>query len=164
MKKPWNGEYYVSFGDDGTRSWREAMDFGFVSAGGGRWYTRTLNLLDESDRVWVNIPQTGNVGVGRVVETARISSDFVVTTPEGERPCHDVLAHGDRYRREADDPDMAEYFVRVTWLDAVPKERAVKELGFFGNQNTVCRPTTPVWRHTVERLKARFPNWDASTA
>jgi hypothetical protein len=28
------------------------------------------------------------------------------------------------------------------------------------NQNTVCQPTTPKWRHTVERLKTFFKNWD----
>jgi len=26
----------------------------------------------------------------------------------------------------------------------------------FGNQNTVCKPTTPKWRTTVERLKERW--------
>ena len=30
------------------------------------------------------------------------------------------------------------------------------EVGLFGNQNTVCQPTTPKWRHTVERLKQVF--------
>lgn len=160
-KEPWNGEFYVSFGDDDTRSWSEAMAYGFISAGGGSWYTRTLKLLSEGDRVWVNIPQTGYVGVGRVLETAQISSDFTVMTPDGERPCHDVLAEGDRYRRESADPTIAEYFVRVEWLNTVPRPRAVKETGFFGNQNTVCRPMTPAWRHTVERLKEHFPDWDA---
>ncbi|MCY7315578.1 MAG: hypothetical protein LH480_08140 [Rubrivivax sp.] len=34
-------------------------------------------------------------------------------------------------------------FVRVRWLDAVPASQAFNELGLFGNQNTVCQPTTP---------------------
>jgi hypothetical protein len=38
----------------------------------------------------------------------------------------------------------------------VPIEQAIKEVGLFGNQNTVCRPTTPKWRWTIERLKERF--------
>ena len=29
---------------------------------------------------------------------------------------------------------------------------AVKEKGFFGNQNTVARPTTAAWGYTVDRL------------
>ena len=56
--------------------------------------------------------------------------------------------------------EMAEYFVRVEWLDTVDAARAVDEVGLFGNQNTVCRPTVSKWRHTVERLKAFFPNWN----
>ena len=45
-------------------------------------------------------------------------------------------------------------------LDTVPESKAVHEVGLFGQQNTVCRPTTPQWRHTVERLKTYFRKWD----
>src|SRR6185312_10015091 len=65
-KEPWNGEYYVSYGAD--RSWDEARQYGFVSAGGGSWYSRTLKLLSPGSRIWVNIPKTGYVGVGLVTE------------------------------------------------------------------------------------------------
>ena len=36
-----NGEHYVSFGGEG-RSWEEAVKYGFISAGGGTWFTNTL--------------------------------------------------------------------------------------------------------------------------
>ncbi|MEN9314876.1 MAG: hypothetical protein RIS35_1269, partial [Pseudomonadota bacterium] len=49
--------------------------------------------------------------------------------------------------------------VRVKWLQTVPESQAFNEVGLFGNQNSVCQPTTPKWRHTVERLKAAFPKW-----
>ncbi|MDZ7804953.1 MAG: hypothetical protein U5K34_13335 [Thiohalophilus sp.] len=39
-KEPWNGEYYVSFGDMNSRSWEDARQYGFISAGGGSWYSR----------------------------------------------------------------------------------------------------------------------------
>jgi hypothetical protein len=39
----------------------------------------------------------------------------------------------------------------------VPLDKGVQEVGLFGNQNPVCKPTTPKWRHTIERLKLRFP-------
>jgi len=55
-----------------------------------------------------------------------------------------------------DNPDKAEYLVRVKWIKTVPENEAVKEKGFFGNQNTVARPRTPKWDHTVERLKIKF--------
>jgi hypothetical protein len=31
---------------------------------------------------------------------------------------------------------------------------AFSEIGLFGNQNSVCKPITPKWNHTIERLKA----------
>jgi hypothetical protein len=48
----------------------------------------------------------------------------------------------------------------VSWLQTVPVEQVVQEVGMFGNQNTVCKPTTPKWRFTVDRLKERFSNFD----
>lgn len=50
-KEPWNGEYYVSFGQGKDRSWDDATKFGFVSAGGGSWYSNRLNLLKQNDRI-----------------------------------------------------------------------------------------------------------------
>ena len=163
-KEPWNGEYYVSFGDASSRSWEDARRYGFISAGGGSWYSQTLKLLSPGDRVWVKIPKTGYVGVGRVTETVLPVKEFTIQTPEGERPALDVLKHADMYKQEADDPEKAEYFVRVAWLDTVPEAQAVNEVGLFGNQNSVCQPLTPKWRHTVERLKTYFKRWDDQVA
>lgn len=77
-----------------------------------------------------------------------------------EHPGMALLQHGPSLMAHADDQEKAEYFVRVQWLDSVPKAKAFKELGLFGNQNTVCQPRTPKWRHTVERLKTHFKDWD----
>lgn len=156
-KEPWNGEYYVSYGD---RSWPDAVKYGFVSGGGGSWYSQTLRMLSPGDRIWVKIPGTGYVGVGRVVESSQSAQDFKVDTPKGPKPALDVLNDGDRYRAAAAvDADKTEHFVRVQWLDTVPESKAFDEVGLFGNQNTVCRPRTQQWRHTVDRLKTRFPRW-----
>jgi hypothetical protein len=159
-KEPWNGEFYVSFGDTNSRSWEDAMKYGFISGGGGSWYSQTLKLLSPGDRVWVKIPKTGYVGVGIVKESVQSVNDFKVETPNGERPCLDVLQHAKIYQRQANDPEKAEFFVKVDWLDAVPTKKAIDEVGLFGNQNTVCQPSTPKWRHTVERLKSHFPKWN----
>lgn len=163
-REPWNGEFYVSFGDTASRSWDDARRYGFISAGGGTWYTQTLKLLSPGDRVWVNIPRRGYVGVAEVVQGVQGVKTFTVTTDEGERPALDVLKHRDLYRATADDPDKAEQFVRVRWLHAVEAPRAFNEVGLFGNQNTVCQPTTPKWRHTVERLKTVFTGWAGAAA
>jgi hypothetical protein len=150
-KEPWNGEFYVSFGAGPSRSWDEAVRYGFVSGGGGTWYSNSLRMLSEGDRIWVKVPGRGFVGVGRVRGPRVAARDFEI---DG-RPALDVL-QADYHRAFAEDPERSEYFVPVEWLHTVPEAGAVQELGMFGNQNTVCKPVTPGWRTTVDQLKGRF--------
>lgn len=149
--EPWNGEFYVSFGVDDDRWWNEAVKYGFVSAGGGSWYTNSLRMLSEGDRVWVKIPGKGFVGVGVVTGPRVAANDFEI---DG-RPALEVL-DGQYTRAFKDNPDSSEYFVPVEWVRTVPEAQAVQEVGMFGNQNTVCKPKTPKWRSTVDQLKSRF--------
>lgn len=155
--EPWNGEFYCSFGQGESRSWEDAVQYGFICAGGGTWYSRTLQLLSPGDRVWVRLPRLGFVGVGRVTGRAQAAADFVVSTPSGDVPVLDVARRGNYHREFLSDPERCEYFVPVHWLQTVPAGTAVDEIGFFGNQNTICKPTTAKWRSTVERLKEEFP-------
>ncbi len=156
-REPWNGEFYASFGHNMERLWKDAVAYGFISAGGGAWYSNTLNLLNVGDRVWVKAPGYGFVGVGEVTSKPIAATDFTVGTPDGERPVMEVLTDASYHREFIDDPERMEYFVPVRWLHTVPIEQAINEIGLFGNQNTVCKPTTPKWRSTVERLKERWP-------
>ena len=150
---PWNGEYYASFGEgDGSRNWEDARKNGFISAGGGSWYSKTLSLLSQGDRVWVNIPHTGYVGVGVVTEPVQRAKDTVFEV-KGEQVRMEDLSLRGKYFDSADDPENAEYVVKVQWIKTVRVSEAVKELGFFGNQNSVCRPLADRWNYTVERLK-----------
>jgi len=160
--EPWNGEFYGSFGASKSRSWAEARQYGFFSAGGGSWYTQTLSMLNPGDRIWARIPKEGFVGVGIVEETAQPANSYKIETPEGMRPCLEVLKKGDYHRDNVDDPELSEHFVKVRWLDSLPREKAFHESGMLGQQNSVCKPTTPKWRHTVERLKGIFKNWDSA--
>nr|WP_226048457.1 hypothetical protein [Geobacter anodireducens] len=151
----WNGEYYVSFGQSADRDWKEAVKFGFISGGGGRWYSQTLFMLSPGDRVWVNIPQQGYVGVGKVISGAVRASEFKVNVDGVERSLLDV-AQSNYHRQFNDDEEKSEYFVPVEWICTKPINEAVSEVGFFGNQNTVARPKTHKWNHTIEQLKQRF--------
>lgn len=155
-KEPWNGEFYVSFGDTASRSWDDARKYGYISAGGGTWYSQTLKLLSPGDRVWVNIPKKGYVGVGVVEQAVQPASEFTVMTDQGSQSVMDVVQHGAKYKASADTPELSEYFVKVKWIDTREANKAFNEVGLFGNQNTVCQPTTPKWRHTVERLRQVF--------
>lgn len=160
-KEPWNGEFYCSYGHSETRSWSDAVDYGFICGGGGAWYSKTLQLLSPGDRVWVKVPGNGFVGVGRVTGRSQPASAFTVSTPDGECPILEVAKRGSYHKEFLEDPERCEYFVPVTWLQTVSVEKAIQEIGMFGNQNTVCKPTTPKWRSTVERLKEVFPNFEA---
>ena len=150
-KGPWNGEYYASFGE-GSRNWEDARKYGFISAGGGSWYSKTLSLLSPGDRVWVNIPHTGYVGVGVVTEPVQQARDAVFDV-KGEKVKMVDLSLRGNYLYSVDDPDNAEYVVMIQWIKTVRASEAVKELGFFGNQNSVCRPLADRWNFTVDRLK-----------
>lgn len=160
VNEPWNGEFYCSYGHGESRSWADAVEFGFICGGGGAWYSRTLQLLNPGDRVWVRVPSVGFVGVGRVTSRSAPASSFTVNTPEGERSVLDVAKNGSYHREFSNDPERCEYFVAIQWLQTVPLEHAIQEIGLFGNQNTICKPTTAKWRATVERLKEKFPDHD----
>jgi hypothetical protein len=159
-REPWNGEFYVSYGHSDTRSWDEAVRYGFVCAGGGAWYSGTLSLLKPGDRIWVKAPGFGFVGVGRVTGSPVGAAGFMLFDSGEMKPALQVLKNGTYHREYVLDPERSEYFVPVEWLQTVPLGRAVQEPGMFGNQNTVCRPTTPAWSETVERLKLAFPHFD----
>jgi hypothetical protein len=157
QKLPWNGEFYVSFGhkDSGSRHWEDARKYGFVSAGGGEWYTRTLRMLEPGKRVWVNIPGgTGYVGVGIIEEGPVVPKDFMVTDDAGNRISIDkVDLKGNLNHPFDNSAGTDEYLVRVKWLHTVSIKEAVSEKGFFGNQNSAARPLAKKWRHTISRLK-----------
>lgn len=154
VNEPWNGEFFVSFGDDHQRSWEDARKYGFVSAGGGAWYSRTLNLLKPNDRIWVRIPKLGYVGVGIVQGETTPASEFEVEI-DGKLVSILNIKTTAQYGSRVN-TDEQEYFVKVKWLKAFPKAEAFDQLGFFGNQNSVCKPTAPKWRSTVENLKEKF--------
>lgn len=154
----WNGlDWFVAFGEEeGSRAWEDARRFGFVSAGGGIWYSRTLRDLPEGARVNVCIPQRGYVAVGEVIGEAQ-RFDRAIVRVKGQ----DVLLASQplagRYDY-ADDSgavtdETAEWVVPVRWQVAVPASAAYWEKGMFANQNSACRLRQ---EFTLERLAKHF--------
>ncbi len=158
--EPWNGEFYCSFVDSTARSWQEAVEYGFICGGGGAWYSRTLQYLEPGDRVWVKVPGKGFVGVCRVLQPACSAADFKIKTEDGEMPALNLLKLGSYHREFVNDEERCEYFVSVQWLETRPIENALQEIGMFGNQNTICKPTKQKWRTTIDRLKQHFTKYD----
>jgi hypothetical protein len=149
----WNGEFYVSFGHDDERHWDDARTLGYIAAGGGSWYSKTLSILEPGARIWVNVPKHGYVGVGEVLDTVKSINDFTVPLNGKQVPITEATK---RLPSGQVSEDKREHFVRVRWIKAVPLNQAVKERGFFGNQNSAAKPTAAKWVHTIARLKQRF--------
>lgn len=161
--EPWNGrDFYVSLGEGERRNWDDCRRYGFVSGGGSKWHSQTLNLLFPESRVFVNIPKTGYVGVGIVIQTAMPVKDFRiieahmdgnVEVKEFGIPILDAPLQAPNMGENADDSDLCEYLVRVEWLKVVPKNEAYWEKGLFAIQHTACRLTSSF---TIERLTQHF--------
>jgi len=151
LQEPWNGvDWYVSFGEGESRNWEDARRYGFVSAGGGPWYSNTLRKLPVGGRVFVNVPGQGYVGVGVVSGGAEPARDFKVRVNGGLRPISEVpLVATSIPDLAAKGDEETEWFVPVTWTKTVPTDRAITFKGKFGNQNSVARLRHALTRQTV---------------
>jgi hypothetical protein len=141
-REPWNGhDWYVSFGEEsGRRVWEDARRFGFVSAGGGEWYSRSLRNLPLGARIFVCVPKSGYVGIGRVSGPVTRFSDAVVTVDgRQERLAGLPLAGTYRHDEGGDSDGTAEYVVPVQWDATVPASQAIWKRGLFANQNSACK-------------------------
>jgi hypothetical protein len=148
----WNGlDWYVSFGGD--RSWEDAREFGFVSAGGGKFYTQTIRALPEGARIWVNIPGTGFVGVGTVVGPIVRFSEARVDVEGESVPLSSQQLVGKYVQRRDVTDDDDEWFVPVEWSHTVPQTDAYWEKGLFANQNSACKLRQ---EFTLDRLAHHF--------
>jgi hypothetical protein len=153
----WNGrDFYVAFGEDARRTWDDARDYGFSAAGGGEWYSRSLQQLKPGHRVFAYIPKGngvgGYVGVGEVTGQPRLAKDFVVDR-NGQKLAYLDVARAPDAGKDADDPALAEWVVPVRWIEARDRESAVKNSDFFANQNSAVKLTHG---YTLERLEDAF--------
>ena len=152
----WKGDYYVNFGlrpddDPHHRSWSDAREYGFVSAGGGERYARALSLLQPGNRVWVTVPGRGYVGVGRVTTPAAHFNEFnVLVNGVPTRITDDAVK---LEATNAFEEEYAQHFVGIKWEKTVDLDKAVWERGFFAKQHIVMKPRHTTWDFTLERLK-----------
>lgn len=154
--EPWNGrDFYVNVGEseDNPRRWEDWQRYGFVSGGGGAWYWKPLRLLKPGNRVFANIPGTGYVGVGEVLETLASVNDFHVEVNGKQVPVTEMPTTAQKRYAADDDPETSEYFVRVNWIKSVSRGQAYWEKGLFAIQHTACRLRN---RFTIERLTEHF--------
>jgi hypothetical protein len=163
QQEPWNGkDWYVSFGEGETRNWEDARRYGFVSAGGGPWYTRTLRILPLGGRVFVNLPGRGYVGVGTVTGTPASARDFRVMVDGQQVPITQVPLNAPNLAATAAlEDDDTEWFVPVSWIKTLPAQEAIGFKGRYGNQNSATKLTHTLTRATVlEKLGISEDNMD----
>ncbi|MCP2337351.1 endonuclease NucS domain-containing protein [Actinomadura rupiterrae] len=155
-KEPWNGsDWYIAFGEeDNVRSWKDARRYGFVSAGGGDWFSRTLRSLPVGARVFVHIPKAGYVGVGTVTQEAQPYEDAELRVDGELRRMTDLdLEAGYQHNVPDDDQDRREWAVAVEWIKTVPREEALWKAGMFANQNSACKLRA---RFTIDEALRHF--------
>lgn len=154
-REPWNGtDWYVSFGEEsGTRLWADGRKYGFVSGGGGEWFSRTLKNLPIGARVFTCIPKSGYVGVGTVTgEATRF--DQATVDVDGVSTALTALPLVGTYRHDGDEGDeAAEWVVPVEWVKTVPREQAFWKNGMFANQNTAAKLRQ---QFTIEQVSGAF--------
>lgn len=154
-REPWNGsDWYVSFGDgpDGRR-WSDAAKYGFVSGGGGEWFSRTLKNLPVGARIFTCIPKIGYVGVGTVTGEAQRFDATVVDVEGAPVPLSDLPLEGSYQRVGDEDDNLAEWAVPVEWTYSVPRERGFWRPGMFANQNTAAKLRQ---QFTIEQVTKAF--------
>jgi hypothetical protein len=133
----WNGvDYYVLFAPEESRSWEDAREWRYVSAGGGSRWSNSLFRLRPGARVFVHLPQHGYVAVGRVMAEPVPIGEFVVKSGDREVSLLDVPLRNESIKRHATDPELAEYLVAVDWEWDVPASEGYWERGFFWRRGT----------------------------
>jgi hypothetical protein len=153
-RESWNGtDYYVSFGEGPTRNWEDAVKYGFISAGGGHWYSNTLSLLHPGARVFVCIAKAGYVGVGIVKEDVVPVKEFLVDVDGVPTPILKLHYKAPDMDKNTEDIERSEYLVRVDWIITKPIDQGVWEKGMFANQNSACKLRS---KFTIERLTDIF--------
>ncbi len=154
-QESWNGrDYYVALGEGEDRTWDDCAKYGFISAGGGRWYHRLLYmLLKPGCRIFACIPSVGYVGWGVVQGEARPARDMKVILDGCEIPLLEAPLKAPQMSHDRNDDVMCEHAMPVLWNKTLKREEAIWEKGMFANQNTACR-----LRHaqTIQKLYERF--------
>lgn len=149
VRAPWSGYFFMNAGLGEHRSWADMRRYGFVSAGGGDFYTKRLQQLGVGDEVFVYDKGNGYIGYGVVTSEAQPASEFM--TPAG--PLFEQPLAEPRLKRIGEPAENAEHVVGVDWRKTVDQREAKRFKGIFANQNIVCKLRDEA---TVDFLMAEF--------
>jgi hypothetical protein len=135
---PWTGYWFVNAGPDPNVNWEDNRKFGYLGAGGGIKYSRPLFNLPSGGKVFVyrkTEAHRGYVGYGEVTGEPRLPADATL----GGKPFLELGIDDLCFRKNAGDPDLANYVVPIRWFKTIPESDALRFPNIFANQNIVCR-------------------------
>jgi hypothetical protein len=150
-RAPWSGYWFVNVGEGEFRNWDDNRKYGFVGAGQGEKYSRSLRHLQLGDKLFAYMKGLGYVGYGEVTKSATPIGEFVVDAIG--KPLLTLPLRAPHAGENKDSPEKAEWVVGVQWLKEVPRENAKTFKGVFANQNIVCKLRD---QKTLEFLRAEF--------
>ncbi len=153
-KEKWNKQdFVVNFEDKPSRKWEDAVKYGFISAGGGRWYSRTLNQLFVGARIFCMIPKSGYVGIGIVIDTVKPIKDVTFKVNETEVKMSELNLKATNMFHDVENLEKCEYVVKVKWLANVSKEEAYWVKGLKANQNSAYKLRS---QYTIDKVLEFF--------
>lgn len=156
----WNGIWCMTFGSPNDRNWDDAMKWGYVAAGGSKFWGPPLLKLKPQDQLLVWVPGAGYTAVAEVEAEAVPARQFKVPDENGNlEPFAPKHVQNPKFFSYPDNPDECEYIVKVRWLGNGPasRELAFKEDGLFvGLSLPVYAPKKSHWATTVDRVKKHF--------
>lgn len=144
--------YYYNVGENAARNWDDYYKYGFISAGWGTKFRKTMQAFNEGDIVAAYLKSYGFVGVGRITQTAKMIRDVRINgTPLLELPLTATLANHDY-----DDEEECEYVCLVKWLAKVRRQHAKKSMGGKLFTNPQVRASLEKHRKTVNFIEREF--------
>lgn len=152
----WNGKDFIVNIDvdkNGKSTWIDSQKYGFVSAGGGKWYSNSLKQLFVGARIFAMIPKKGYLGVGIVMEESVPIKEFKVLENGNEKQILEVQLECEAIKNEPENLDQCEYLVRIDWIKTLNEEDAYWEKGLRANQNSAFKLKN---KFTLEKLIDRF--------
>lgn len=153
-QEKWNNrDFVVNFDDDQYRSWNDAIKYGFISAGNGKWYSRTLDQLFIGARIFCMIPKHGYVAVGKVKSKSVPLSEAQVEVNGVVKKLVDCDLEASNIKHDINDKEKCEYVVNVEWEKTVSKDSAFWIKGLRANQNSAYKLRS---QYTIEKVLEFF--------
>lgn len=153
-KEKWNQQdFVVNFEDGMYRNWEDAIKYGFISAGNGKWYSQTLKQLFVGSRIFCMIPKKGYVGIGKVIETAKPIKDVTFEIKGEKVSAKNIPWSSPEMLHDLDDLEKCEYIVKIDWIKTIPKDRAYWVKGLKANQNSAYKLRS---QYTIEKVSEFF--------